>query len=45
MTRPLWTAMHRLPMFENCPRTDMSVAESLEKRVINIPSGAGIIGV
>lgn len=45
MTRPLWTAMHRLPMFENCPRTDMSVAESLEKRVINIPSGAGILGV
>ncbi|WP_031482562.1 LegC family aminotransferase [Maridesulfovibrio frigidus] len=45
MTRPLWTAMHKLPMFENCPRTDMSVAESLEKRVINIPSGAGILGV
>lgn len=45
MTRPLWTSMHRLPMFENCPRTDMSVAESLEKRVINIPSGAGILGV
>lgn len=45
MTRPLWTAMHRLPMYENSPRADMSVAESLEKRVINIPSGAGIIGV
>jgi len=45
MTRPLWTAMHRLPMYENCPRTDMSVAESLEKRVINIPSGAGMLGV
>ncbi|SMF34033.1 LegC family aminotransferase [Desulfovibrio gilichinskyi] len=45
MTRPLWAAMHRLTMYENCPRTDMSVAESLEKRVINIPSGAGILGV
>ncbi|WP_320171768.1 LegC family aminotransferase [Maridesulfovibrio sp.] len=45
MTRPLWTAMHRLPMYENCPKSDMNVAESLEKRVINIPSGAGIIGV
>lgn len=42
MTRPLWASMHRLPMFENCPRTDMSATESLEKRVINIPSGAGI---
>ena len=45
MTRPLWTAMHRLPMFKNCPQTDMSIAESLERRVINIPSGAGILGI
>ncbi|QDV08649.1 Putative pyridoxal phosphate-dependent aminotransferase EpsN [Planctomycetes bacterium Poly30] len=38
MSRPLWTSMHRLPMFEGCPRMDVSVAESLEARVINIPS-------
>ncbi|MBW1740306.1 MAG: LegC family aminotransferase [Deltaproteobacteria bacterium] len=42
MTRPAWTLMHRLPMFEHCPRMDLSVAESLEKRLINIPSGAGL---
>jgi Predicted pyridoxal phosphate-dependent enzyme apparently involved in regulation of cell wall biogenesis len=45
MTRPAWTLMHRLPMFKDCPRMDLSVAESLERRLINIPSsvvlGAG----
>jgi perosamine synthetase len=38
MTRPVWTLMHHLPMYENCPRMDLSVAESLEKRIVNIPS-------
>jgi len=40
MTRPAWTLMHRLPMFAECPRMDLSVAESLERRLINIPSSA-----
>ncbi len=43
MTRPLWTLMHRLPMYENCPRMDLSVAENLEKRIVNIPSSASRI--
>ncbi|MDA3832334.1 MAG: LegC family aminotransferase [Spirochaetales bacterium] len=38
MTRPTWTLMHKLPMFEACPRMDLSMAESLERRLINIPS-------
>jgi perosamine synthetase len=38
MTRPVWTLMHRLPMFEECPRMNLSEAESLESRLINIPS-------
>lgn len=37
-TRPVWTPMHRLPMFEQSPRMDLSIAESLEQRIINIPS-------
>ncbi len=37
-TRPLWCLMHRLPMYANCPRSDLSVAEDLEDRVINLPS-------
>ncbi|BCD67957.1 LegC family aminotransferase [Nitratiruptor sp. YY09-18] len=40
MTRPVWKLIHHLKMFKNCPRMDLSVSESLEKRVINIPSSA-----
>lgn len=40
MTRPAWTLMHRLPMFAGSPRMELPVAESLERRLINIPSSA-----
>jgi perosamine synthetase len=38
MTRPAWTLMHKLPAFKDCPRMDLSVAERLEARLINVPS-------
>jgi perosamine synthetase len=38
-TRPAWTLMHRLPMFASAPRMDLGTAESIERRLINIPSG------
>ena len=38
MTRPVWRLMNKLPMFENCQCGDLSNAEWLEKRVVNIPS-------
>jgi perosamine synthetase len=40
--RPAWTLMHRLPMFNGCPRGDLRVAESIERRLINLPSSASI---
>lgn len=40
MSRPVWTLMHRLPMYAQCPRMPLPVAESLEARVINLPSSA-----
>ncbi len=40
MTRPLWTLMHKLSMYQDYPRMDLSVAEDLERRIINIPSSA-----
>ena len=40
--RPAWTLMHRLPMFDACPRGDLSTAESIERRLINLPSSASI---
>jgi perosamine synthetase len=37
--RPLWTPMHRLPMFARSPRMEnLSVAEDMFARVINLPS-------
>lgn len=38
MSRPLWTLMHRLPMYVACPSADVSVAEGLAAAVINLPS-------
>jgi perosamine synthetase len=40
MSRPLWTLMHHLPMYAACPRAPLPVAESLETRVVNLPSSA-----
>jgi aminotransferase in exopolysaccharide biosynthesis len=40
MTRPTWTLMHRLAPYRECPRMPLLVAESLEARLINIPSSA-----
>jgi perosamine synthetase len=40
MSRPVWTLMHRLPMYTGCPRADLSMAEELEACVINLPSSA-----
>ncbi len=40
MVRPVWVLMHRLPMYESCPRSDLSVAENLEHLIINLPSSA-----
>lgn len=42
MTRPAWVLMHKLPMYADFPKMDLSVAESLEARLINIPSSSGL---
>lgn len=42
MTRPLWRLMHKLSMYQDCPRMDLSIAEDLERRIINIPSSSTI---
>lgn len=43
MARPAWTLMHRLPMFTACPRMDLEVAESLERRIVNLPSSVSLV--
>ena len=43
MTRPAWTPMHALPMYADCPKMDLGVAEDLAERLINIPSSPGLV--
>lgn len=38
MTRPIWRLMNKLPMYAGCQHGDLSNAEWLEERVVNIPS-------
>jgi perosamine synthetase len=40
MTRPVWALNHRAAAFAASPRMPLPVAESLERRVINLPSSA-----
>ena len=38
MTRPIWQLMHRLPMFKNALRGDLTHSEFIEAHLVNIPS-------
>jgi len=44
MTRPAWLLMQKLPMYKDSPRMDLSVAEDIETRLINIPSSPNLAG-
>jgi len=43
MTRPVWKLLQTLNPYSNCPRSPLQVAESLERRLINLPSSAGLV--
>ena len=38
MTRPIWTLMNKLSIFEQAQRGDLTNSEWLEERLVNIPS-------
>ena len=42
MTRPIWTLMNNLTMFENCERGELIKAEWLADRVVNLPSSVKV---
>jgi len=42
MTRPIWKLMSELEMFAECQKTDLSNAEYLQERVVNLPSSVRI---
>lgn len=39
-TRPTWGLMHQLAPYQLCPKMDLPVAESLARRVVNLPSSS-----
>ena len=43
MTRPAWKLLHNLPLFKDCPCAPVPVAESLERRIVNLPSSTGLV--
>jgi perosamine synthetase len=43
LLRPLWTPLHRLPMYTEVPRATLPVAESLFARSVCLPSSAALI--
>lgn len=45
MSRPIWTLMHELEPYHTCPRMDLTEAESLAQRVLNIPSSANLVAM
>ncbi|UNT54973.1 LegC family aminotransferase [Lysinibacillus capsici] len=38
MSRPIWKPMHKLKIFTECPKMDLTVTERLEQSIINITS-------
>jgi len=44
MTRPAWRLMNQLEMFRDCQADDLSNAEYLAERIVNIPSSVRITG-
>jgi len=36
--RPAWDLLHTLPMYQQCPRAELAVAERLQAALINLPS-------
>ena len=43
MTRPLWTPLHQLKPYLDCPKMNLCNAERFARRVINIPSSSNLM--
>ena len=42
LARPVWNLMHTLPMYQDCPRMELSCATHLERSLINLPSSPAL---
>lgn len=43
MTRPVWVLLNELKPFRDSPSSDLTTAQSLSRRVINIPSSPNLV--
>ena len=44
MVRPAWNLMHELGIYKHCPKMEnLSAAENLSKRLVNIPSSPSLV--
>jgi perosamine synthetase len=41
--RPIWQLNHKIKIYKNCPKMNLSNAEKLEKKIINLPSSAHLL--
>ena len=43
LTRPAWQLLHTLAPYQHCPHMPLTVAKSLEQRLINLPSSVALL--
>ena len=43
LLRPIWTPMHQLPMYMDCPSGSLFVAENQAPRLLNLPSSPQLL--
>lgn len=43
LLRPIWTPLHRLPMYHSCPASSLAVAENQACRLLNLPSSPQLL--
>jgi perosamine synthetase len=41
--RPIWQLNHKINIYKNCPKMNLSNSEKLEKKIINLPSSAHLL--
>jgi len=41
--RPIWQLNHKINIYKKCPKMNLSNAEKLEKKIINLPSSAHLL--
>ena len=44
LARPAWNPLHQAHSFVGCPRMNLDTAESLARRILNLPSSPSLTG-